>query len=68
MSINGTQKKRGRPATGETPKINARLPDDLLVQVDSYAAAQGVDRSSAIRSLIEKGLKLVRMVNKPKAP
>jgi hypothetical protein len=56
MSINGTQKRRGRPATGEKPKINARLPADLLSRVEGYAAEQGIDRSSALRRLVERGL------------
>lgn len=40
----------GRPEIG-TP-INVRLGDDLLAEVDEYAAELGVSRAEAIRQLV----------------
>lgn len=45
----------GRPHVG-TP-INVRLGDDLLTQVDAYAATEGVKRAEAIRQLVQRGLR-----------
>lgn len=45
----------GRPAVG-TP-VNIRLGDELLAQVDQFAAAEGVSRAEAIRQLVQRGLK-----------
>jgi hypothetical protein len=51
------QKKMGRPPTvrGEN-FVGMRLPTDLLVAVDEWGAANEVQRSEAIRRLLEFGL------------
>ena len=51
--------KRGRPATGKTPTIALRAPDEFRTSVEKWAAKQS-DRptlSEAIRRLVELGLK-----------
>lgn len=52
------KKKRGRPATGRDPVTAIRLPEDLRVRVEAWAAKQGdaPSRSEAIRRLVEIGL------------
>jgi metal-responsive CopG/Arc/MetJ family transcriptional regulator len=56
MSIPVSQKKRGRPATGETPRVGVRLAPETIGRVDAFAASEGIDRSEAIRRLVVKGL------------
>src|SRR4051794_10936848 len=53
-----TKRKRGRPATGRDPVTAIRLPEDLRVRVEAWAAKLGdtPSRSEAIRRLIEIGL------------
>lgn len=57
-SISVSQKKRGRPATGETPRIGVRLPDQVTDGLDAFAAAQTppLSRSEAVRLLVIEGL------------
>jgi len=57
-SIKVNQKKgRGRPATGRDPVTAVRLSKDLTALVDKWAAGETVNRSEAIRRLVELGLK-----------
>ena len=51
-------KKRGRPATGRDPVTAIRLPEDLRLRVEAWAAKLGdtPSRSEAIRRLVEIGL------------
>ena len=51
------KKRRGRPATGKDPLVSARLPQELIEQVEAWAAANSASRSEAIRRLVELGLK-----------
>jgi Arc/MetJ-type ribon-helix-helix transcriptional regulator len=51
------KKRRGRPATGKDPLISARLPQELIDEVEGWAAANSASRSEAIRRLVELGLK-----------
>lgn len=55
-SINGNQKKRGRPATGERSHIAARMSGEEIKKVDEWAAQHGVTRAEAIRQLVQLGL------------
>ncbi len=56
-SIKVNQKKRrGRPATGRDPVSAVRLPTDLTSAVDRWAVAHEINRSEAIRRLVELGL------------
>ncbi len=60
MSISGTQKRRGRPATGQTPHATLRLPAELREGIDAWIAQQPdpkPSRSEAIRRLLEIGLR-----------
>lgn len=36
--------------------VGIRIPDDLLERIDQLAAAEGDDRSTAVRKLIRRGL------------
>lgn len=59
MSINGTIKKRGRPATGLGLSINVRLQPEQLSALDAWIEGQAEPRPSrpeAIRQLIDKAL------------
>lgn len=55
-SINVTQKKRGRPATGHDPFLTARVPQDVIDAIEAWAAASDISRSEAVRRLLELGL------------
>jgi hypothetical protein len=59
------KKKRGRPATGRDPVTAIRLPEDLRVRVEAWAAKQPdtPSRSEAIRRLVEHGLVAARVDN-----
>jgi hypothetical protein len=50
------KKRRGRPATGKDPHIAARMPAELITQVEAWAAANNASRSEAFRTLVELGL------------
>ena len=50
-------KKRGRPGTGKDPHMAARMPPQLIAQVEAWAAANDTSRSDAFRRLVEIGLK-----------
>jgi Arc/MetJ-type ribon-helix-helix transcriptional regulator len=57
-SIPVTQKKRGRPATGQDPVLTIRLPLALRSEIQTWAKQQKdrPSRSEAIRRLIESAL------------
>jgi metal-responsive CopG/Arc/MetJ family transcriptional regulator len=57
-SIPVTQKKRGRPATGQDPTLTVRLPMTLRSAIETWAKQQkdSPTRSEAIRRLIEIAL------------
>lgn len=60
MSITGTTKKRGRPATGRGESINVRLQPDQLAALDAWIATQPAphpSRPEAIRKLIDKAIR-----------
>jgi hypothetical protein len=52
-----TKKSRGRPATGVDPMVNFRLSTELIAQLDEWAEENGLNRSQALRRLVESGLK-----------
>jgi len=69
-SIKVHQKKSGRPATGRDPAVTIRLPQAVLDGVATWTTKQADDlnRSQAIRLLVELGLKVrtpARPVSKP---
>jgi hypothetical protein len=51
------RKKMGRPITvpGGSP-VTVKLAAELLKRLDAYASKRAVDRSAAMRQLIERGL------------
>jgi Arc/MetJ-type ribon-helix-helix transcriptional regulator len=54
------KKRRGRPATGKDPHIAARMPQDLIAQIEAWAAANDTSRSEAFRTLVELGLDTIK--------
>jgi hypothetical protein len=50
------KKKRGRPATGRDPIFTARMPKALIGQIEALANAHDINRSDALRQLVERGL------------
>lgn len=57
MSITGTKKKRGRPATGRGESINFRLQPDQLAALDRWIEGQNEPRPSPpepIRRLLDE--------------
>jgi hypothetical protein len=57
---NPTQKKkRGRPPNpkGRRLSIPISFPPALVAILDAYAAREGINRSEAVRRLVEAGLK-----------
>ena len=65
------QKKRGRPSTGRDPPLPVRLPLKLVQRIDGWAKQyQGMNRSAAVRCLLELGLRTppakIKRVKDPK--
>jgi Arc/MetJ-type ribon-helix-helix transcriptional regulator len=50
-------KSVGRPATGRDTLISARLPDEMIANLDAWAKSNDTSRSEAIRRLVELGLR-----------
>ena len=51
------QKKRGRPATGESPRIGVRLPVDVRESLERYAGdSHSGNNSEAIRAILSEWL------------
>lgn len=51
------KKKRGRPPSGgRDPHVAARMPSNLIAEVEAWAEANVMSRSEAIRRLVELGL------------
>jgi hypothetical protein len=50
------KKRRGRPATGKDPHIAARMPPELIAEVEAWAVINDTSRSDAFRRLVELGL------------
>lgn len=44
------QSGRGRPTTGV--RVDVRIPADLLAQVDTFAAVNGLTRAVALREIV----------------
>jgi hypothetical protein len=56
-AISVKRKKPGRPATGTDPLYGVRIPEELMDQIEEWAAKNSATRSDAIRRLVEIGLK-----------
>ena len=52
----GRRPGSGRPATGKDPVMTLRLPRALIGELEDWAKASGITRSSAVRLMIENGL------------
>lgn len=46
--------KRGRPATGETPKRSVRVPDAIWDEAIAQAKAEGKDLSEIINAFLRR--------------
>ena len=54
-------KRRGRPSTGRDPFVKVRMPPAVIGAIDRWAAKfADLDRSGAIRALVELGLRAGR--------
>jgi len=60
------KKRRGRPAVGKDPHVTARMPAEMIHQVETWAAANDAGRSEAIRRLVENGLSKSAGIRKPR--
>jgi hypothetical protein len=49
------KRRRGRPATGQTPTLALRLSAEELEAIDQFAAEQKITRSKALRVLLREG-------------
>ena len=56
MSISGIHRKRGRPATGKNPHVVVRMEPAAIKRVDAFAESQAINRSEAVRRLVDLGL------------
>jgi hypothetical protein len=57
-------KPPGRPAIGRDPVVQIRMPLSLINDIESWAAKfEKLDRSAAVRALIELGLRAGRKTN-----
>lgn len=68
QSISVPQKKRGRPATGLTPRVGVRLPDDIRKALEAYAAdlSSGEPNvSEAMRHILAEALRDKGYLPKP---
>ena len=67
-SIKVHQKRAGRPATGRDPAVTIRLPQAVLDGIATWAAKQAgeLNRSQAIRRLVEIGLGSVKVARAQK--
>jgi hypothetical protein len=50
------KKRRGRPATGKAPLVSLRLATEIREEVTAWGVSRGLNRSQALRQLIEIGL------------
>jgi hypothetical protein len=57
-SIKVQHKRPGRPPTGKDPFLTVRAPQEIIDAVDTWATKNGVTRSSAVRQLLQLGLKV----------
>lgn len=58
-TINVTQKKRGRPATGQQPHVSVRMEPELTDAVDKWLKSLTpveLSRSEAIRRILREWL------------
>ena len=60
-SVKVARKKRGRPATGKDPDpfLTARVPQEIIDSIESWAASVKISRSEAMRRLLKFGLERV---------
>jgi hypothetical protein len=56
-AISVDKKKPGRPATGISPLLSARVPPEVFAAVEAWASERKLTPSEAIRRLVELGLK-----------
>jgi hypothetical protein len=64
ITNSGPRKSAGRPATGCDPAVKVRMPPDVMAAIDRFAGKfADLDRSAAIRALVELGLRAGRKKN-----
>ena len=60
ISVNEKKRGRGRPRTGMHPVLGARVPADVIEQIDQWATTKECTRSEAVLALLKRGLEAVR--------
>ena len=61
MKLASEKRKRGRPRAGKTRiAVAVILEIEMIKAIDVWARARELERSSAIRRLLELGLKMKR--------
>jgi uncharacterized protein (DUF1778 family) len=63
---NQEKPKRGRPATGQTPKRYFRMSDDDWAQIEQAAAAGGKTVSDFVRDVLTKAAARAMMAKRTK--
>jgi hypothetical protein len=53
--VSNKKRRRGRPATGQSPTVGLRLSADEIEAIDRFAAEQKITRSKALRVLLREG-------------
>jgi hypothetical protein len=56
-AISVDKKKPGRPVTGISPLLSARVSPEVFAAVEAWASERKLTHSEAIRRLVELGLK-----------
>jgi Ribbon-helix-helix protein, copG family len=59
-SMETPSRKRGRPASGRDPHITARLPEDMIRDLDRLAHERRATRSEVLRDLLRPALDAVQ--------
>lgn len=57
-----------KPAFGKTSVVSARLPDDMIEELDKVAKQTGRTRNELIQMCIDFALKILRYQNNRKIP
>jgi hypothetical protein len=59
--------KRVRAVAGGDPLLTVRLPASLFASIKAWAKHRSINRSTAVRSLLELGLRAALSDKEPKA-
>lgn len=68
MSINVPQKNKGRPSTGQNPRVGVRLDRDIIDAIERFRSEEpdNPNTSQAIRRLLRESLEKLGYLEPPK--